>query len=478
MRVIGPGRRYDLSLPALLILSFLFLIPILPGALAGGKERSPAGKGGGKESSCFCKIDSGVLDDCPCTTSAIDEFNSKTVHKKVTKLVEQNFFRYFQVNFNKPCKFWPDGDGQCGSRNCAVDTCSESEVPEQILNHKDEHKKKDETISSSSHSLVSYLEEKLKEFLPILEPLVVSFKQFAGDYLPASGGEACSGDPLPSYSRVDTHLPAESAELLDSWCTLDPLESGEGCDYIDLLRNPEQFTGYKGTSANRIWSKIYSELCFSPEKEGDLCLEQKTLNRIVSGLHSSITIHVTRNYLLQEENIFKGMPAVWGPNYMEFKRRFDPSLTGGLGPEWLRNVYYLYLVQLRAIAKAGQVLNSVHYTDPETAKQVASLVTALQVFKSSLEEEEEMFNPKDLSKLEMLAQVRSKFRDISHLMDCMGCERCKVWGKLQVTGIGTALKVLVTPVSELRLSRHEVVALINGFARVSTSIMELETFRT
>ena len=130
---------------------------------------------------------------------------------------------------------------------------------------------------------------------------------------------------------------------------------------------------------------------------------------------------------------------------------------------------------------------------------------------------------------ELFSEFRQKFREISHLMDCMGCERCKVssyylsisppykyssiylyvspffhpwtagneslnitlenysvfiitlfvkvWGKLQVTGIGTALKILFTPLEEIKLTRHEVVALVNAFGRVSTSLIELEKFR-
>lgn len=27
-------------------------------------------------------------------------------------------------------------------------------------------------------------------------------------------------------------------------------------------------------------------------------------------------------------------------------------------------------------------------------------------------------------------------------MDCVGCDKCKLWGKLQVQGLGTALKIL------------------------------------
>ena len=31
---------------------------------------------------------------------------------------------------------------------------------------------------------------------------------------------------------------------------------------------------------------------------------------------------------------------------------------------------------------------------------------------------------------------------ISAVMDCVGCEKCRLWGNLQVLGLGTALKIL------------------------------------
>ena len=34
------------------------------------------------------------------------------------------------------------------------------------------------------------------------------------------------------------------------------------------------------------------------------------------------------------------------------------------------------------------------------------------------------------------------FKNITRIMDCVGCEKCKLWGKLQTTGLGTALKIL------------------------------------
>lgn len=35
-------------------------------------------------------------------------------------------------------------------------------------------------------------------------------------------------------------------------------------------------------------------------------------------------------------------------------------------------------------------------------------------------------------------------RNVSLIMDCIGCEKCKLWGKVQVLGVGTALKILLS----------------------------------
>ncbi len=38
---------------------------------------------------------------------------------------------------------------------------------------------------------------------------------------------------------------------------------------------------------------------------------------------------------------------------------------------------------------------------------------------------------------ELREQFIHKFQNISRIMDCVGCEKCKLWGKLEVLGIGT-----------------------------------------
>lgn len=62
-------------------------------------------------------------------------------------------------------------------------------------------------------------------------------------------------------------------------------------------------------------------------------------------------------------------------------------------------------------------------------------------------------------------------------MDCVSCEKCRVWGKLEILGLGTAIKILLTPEKEMHelplhhfLSRQEVVALINTLNQFAKSI--------
>lgn len=39
-------------------------------------------------------------------------------------------------------------------------------------------------------------------------------------------------------------------------------------------------------------------------------------------------------------------------------------------------------------------------------------------------------------------EFKDHFRNVTRIMDCVGCDKCRLWGKVQTTGIATALKVL------------------------------------
>ena len=62
-------------------------------------------------------------------------------------------------------------------------------------------------------------------------------------------------------------------------------------------------------------------------------------------------------------------------------------------------------------------------------------------------------------------------------MDCVACDKCRLWGKVQTHGLSTAFKILLTDdIEKLKLHRHEITCLINALARLSNSIAQLEVF--
>ena len=138
--------------------------------------------------------------------------------------------------------------------------------------------------------------------------------------------------------------------------------------------------------------------------------------------------------------------------------------------------------------------------DEIVQREMKELLTTVQEFDEGQFDESSMFANKQEG-IALKEEFKQKFRNISRIMDCVGCDKCKLWGKVQVTGLGTALRILFPPEdkeiyasafssppspsssakslsrSQFSLQRSEVVALINAFGRISSSIEYVHMFR-
>jgi hypothetical protein len=87
------------------------------------------------------------------------------------------------------------------------------------------------------------------------------------------------------------------------------------------------------------------------------------------------------------------------------------------------------------------------------------------------------------TKPEIVKEFRQRFLKVSLIMNCIICEKCKLWGKIQTLGIGTCLKILFALETKrrwerLHLKTSEIIALLNTFARISESIEIIRSFRS
>lgn len=430
---------------------------------------------------CFCKLE-GHIDDCSCKVDTVDHFNNAKIYPRIGSLLAKDYFRYFQYQPHKQCPFWNPSSGKCSSSLCQVKSCSTTELPPGLA------------------QVVHKVEEKdLKDC-----------RDEVGDSVDSSITEK----ELDSLSIWKKHDEADA-----TFCELEDASSCIDCIHVDLTKNPERFTGYSGSASRRIWATIYEENCFSPmgsttkssafssafrpQQLGEMCLEKRAFYRVISGLHTSITIHLTANYptgkVAPMAPFLETNTESWGPNLELFHSRFDPSNTEGQGPYWLKNLYFVFLLELRALAKAADYLSAQSFytgrqeEDKETVIAVKELLSLVSSFPEHYDETSMFTGGTQAEDLKL--EFREHFKNITRVMDCVGCDKCKLWGKLQITGLGTALKILFSGdfdkavnseadvpglprlTGDLTLSRNEIVALFNAFGKISTSIVQLERFR-
>ncbi|KAL9542379.1 hypothetical protein PS6_009820 [Mucor atramentarius] len=413
----------------------------------------------------YCNPQGQIRDTC-CDYQSIETIQSD-VFQKIQNLVHSKFFRYYRADLWKECPFWNE-EALCTNRDCSVATIDENVLP-------------------------------------------VDWRK-----------DALSAIQLSPKGSVDS----------------------DSVVYIDLTENPERFTGYAGPSSGRVWKAIYEENCFdivhqmtegcetcnnimnlgsssqasnplkaaaakqsqlkksdSPfahvpldkaelhqfledlaeEADGgndsndEVCLEKRVYYRLISGLHSSISIHICQEWFDRES-------GVWGPNLDCFVNRI------GSHPERLQNVYFTYALLLRAVNKIGPYLDKYEYRtgssqeDEKTRLMVQDFIKSTDSCPSTFDENL-MFKGPEAQALK--AEFKDHFRNVSKIMDCVGCEKCRLWGKLQTVGLGTALKVLFSyedksldPIRNPDLfERGEIVALFNTFNRFSESVDAIKTFR-
>ncbi|CAH9099135.1 unnamed protein product [Cuscuta epithymum] len=375
--------------------------------------------------SCTCSQDSrkytGIVEDCCCDYETVDSLNAAVLHPLLQELVTTPFFRYFKVKLWCDCPFWPD-DGMCKLRDCSVCECPENEFPEPFKKHG----------------------------------------------LPFDDLKCQEGKPQAAVDRtLDSKAFRGWMEVDNPWTQDDETDNGE-MTYVNLLLNPERYTGYTGPSARRIWDAVYSDNCkYAP---GEICEEKKVLYKLISGLHTSISTHIAADYLLDETK------NLWGRN---LDLMYDRVLQF---PDRVRNLYFTFLFVLRAVTKATDYLEQAEYDtgnpveDLKTQSLMRQLVYNEKLRKACPVPFDEAKLWKGQSGPELKQQIQKQFRNISALIDCVGCEKCRLWGKLQVLGLGTALKILFSvdgqkhPMPPLQLQRNEVIALMNLLNRLSESL--------
>lgn len=296
----------------------------------------------------------------------------------------------------------------------------------------------------------------------------------------------CSSSELPpgiKHWSGDVDISGVSPNCCDwsesdcEWTSDDESAYGPGIAVVDLVRNPERDTGYVGERPRQVWQHVHSTCCGSQTS----LQHNKTLSslcKLASGMHSSVTTHIARE---------RG--ALGGARDLQL---FKDSLLSE--PQRIANLYFTFAFVARAVKGASPSLESAKYgtgsssiIDWRTNRLVRELVR--KVSSSSIPSQLQG----ELSGVDE-RELRHRFKHgVYDAMDCVTCDRCRLWGKLQSLGVATALKCALADdnantspacvtdsnnghATLFRLGRLEAVALINLLARLTDSVYETQVF--
>ena len=145
------------------------------------------------------------------------------------------------------------------------------------------------------------------------------------------------------------------------WLLEEDVDSKDGT-YINLLKNPEGYTGYRGA---HIWNAIFKENCLS-DKYNSLCKEDKIFFTIFSGWLSNTNFEIGMNFHDIVKNTTFINVTMLTERLLYQKERID-------------NFLFLYSLVIKAVNKAREFLLEYNYesgnkVEDENTKNLISTI--------------------------------------------------------------------------------------------------------
>jgi hypothetical protein len=453
-----------------------------------------------------------ALDDAACCCTA-DELsaNAKPLLDVLDRITEAPYFRHFHVNVKRECPYWA-AQLLCtqSSNPCSVCKCDADAVPVSLRTQVDMGEALRDGWADA-------------DAVDLSAPDVPIARGAAAAPLPQ--GLPAWGDEDVAAATVDAQAgPATTGERppgASSPAAASAANAG-GAEWVDLVRNPEGNTGYLGPKAHRVWSAIYNDNCRlvdaadSADAAGNgdadhsagpsdecarspgscgVCAAHRIFYRLVSGMHTSISMHIASYFnvapapaTVEESERYHRERLYATPNCDLYHARITQH------PEHVDNLHFVFRFVIRALTRAAPLFvaapdapmeqhaavaakfqTGVAATDAALARDLRALFEERLLCSATFNESVLLEAPSELGMPRLIAQMRRRLANITTLMDCVTCEKCRLWGKLQMRGLAAAFRVVMAPVDRVPpLSRSEIVALVNLARQLTDSVHNVQ----
>ena len=339
--------------------------------------------------------------------------NNQKLCESLQKLKKTLFFKIFKINLDPECSVF-NQEMICKDTACQICECSNNEVPRVW-----------KQPSGIDENIVTTIDDPFNKWV---EKFNVDSKQ---------------------------------------WLLKEDIDPKDGT-YINLLKNPEGYTGYRGA---HIWNAIFKENCYS-DSYSSLCVEDKIFSNIFMGWLVNTNFQIGCNFRNRNTNDKYINISYVTNKFLYHKDKID-------------YLFFLYSLMLKAVNKAIPFLIEYDYSSGNKTEDAMTIKLIKEIFRYELQNmdliEDDFQNTyeyfENFVSSNKLSQLIIRFRNISSIIDCVTCSKCRMHAKLEVFGIATMLKIMFIPTTEelkKSMSRNELVSFINLFAKLSKSVSNIQ----
>ncbi|GIX65062.1 endoplasmic reticulum oxidoreductin, putative [Babesia caballi] len=378
--------------------------------------------------------------------------DAELVHSKLVPIMRSLYFRIFRVNLDSPCPLRArndfcansaDGDDYSFEKDTGVALDTAECIPKCYVGRCQPHEMTSEaTFDGLEHFVMRYADDEKSAQLDPKD--VYTNNMWYNDFLGV-------------YSKRED----------------EPV-------YVDLLHNPPSHTGYRGADD---WKNIYEIKSDCGDEVP--CDQTEHLFRLISGMQSSVAVWAAWNYkCVNPVAAFQLKTEL--PVYLSNPEFYAKQL--GNHPDRLENLYYTFQVMLKTLCRLAPFLTGFADNlgeqghEPLKHQLLELLGTEYELCRDV--EPAYQVRPQEVCepahscaatpRLRHPALIQ-KFAEISDIINCIGCEKCRLHGKIKLAALQIAVRAF-GQAEQLMLERNEIVALLHALDYFAESIIFVHRF--
>lgn len=194
---------------------------------------------------------------------------------------------------------------------------------------------------------------------------------------------------------------------------------------IDLTKNPETNTGYT-YGAKEVWTHLFN------------VSSDPIYQKIMSGLKFSIHTHIC-TYFLKTKKGYVQNPKFFFKNYKKVDHK---------NFNWLIRVIYSKCCEIDL--KAAKIPMYIRLN----LKRIFNHIN------------------KNIEKLEVNYDFDKSRKKCNEILNCIGCQKCKLWGKVQIRGLYSAFKIK----NDAKLSFTDIIYLVHLLQKLTETEIQAARF--